>query len=392
MVVAVVLIAALIISHRITRFEIIYFCVLIPSIILHEISHGVVALALGDDTAKRAGRLTLNPVKHVDPVGTLLVPAILSLSGIGAYGWAKPVPVSTNRLRSPRNHTVVVSLVGPITNFALAALLGVVLVVDHPLAHRAATGQLLLEQRRRGLMSRLPSSARSCSSPGSPTSCSASSTASRARPSTAPPSSNGSSRHGMLPQVLRPPALLDVPALHPHPALPEPVGPADQPRHQLRWSRASIVRPRAPSRSRPVRRGPYALAGALLLLDYAWLARGLAHTTDGRVYSTWSLDHQVYSDVIWLGLTHYGHGLHPVHPLPYVHDRIEYPVCCWASTLWLPGLLPGGPASWLAAAGVLTAATTFGSIALVRRPRPGCRPGGRRRPRRPYSTPASTGT
>ena len=81
----------------------------------------MVALAFGDDTAKRAGRLTLNPVKHVDPVGTLLVPAVLSLSGLGAYGWAKPVPVSTNRLRSPRNQTVIVSLVGPLTNFALAA-------------------------------------------------------------------------------------------------------------------------------------------------------------------------------------------------------------------------------------------------------------------------------
>ena len=116
--------------------------------------------------------------------------------------------------------------------------------------------------------------------------------------------------------------------------------------------------------------GPYALAGVLLLLDYAWLARGLSHTTDGPVYSTWSLDHHVYSDVIWLGLTHYGHGLPFVHPLPYVHDRIEYPVLL-GFTLWLPGLLPGGPASWLAAAGVLTAAATFGSIALVRRQRAG---------------------
>jgi Zn-dependent protease len=132
MVVAVALVVILLTTHRINRFEIIYFCVLIPSIIFHEVSHGVVALALGDDTAKRAGRLTLNPVKHVDPVGTLLVPAILSLSGIGAYGWAKPVPVSTNRLRSPRNHTVVVSLVGPLTNFALAAVLGVVLVWTTP--------------------------------------------------------------------------------------------------------------------------------------------------------------------------------------------------------------------------------------------------------------------
>jgi Zn-dependent protease len=99
-----------------------------------------VALAFGDDTAKRAGRLTLNPAKHVDPVGTLLVPAVLSLSGIGAYGWAKPVPVSTNRLRSPRNHTVIVSLVGPLTNFVLAALLGVLFVATASPASRYLVG------------------------------------------------------------------------------------------------------------------------------------------------------------------------------------------------------------------------------------------------------------
>jgi Zn-dependent protease len=131
-VIGLALVAILIRTHKINRFEIIYFAMLVPSIILHELSHGVVALAFGDDTAKRAGRLTLNPAKHVDPVGTLLVPAVLSLSGLGAYGWAKPVPVSTNRLRSPRNHTVVVSLVGPLTNFALAAVLGVILVLTTP--------------------------------------------------------------------------------------------------------------------------------------------------------------------------------------------------------------------------------------------------------------------
>jgi Zn-dependent protease len=131
-VIGLALFAILIRTHRITRYEIIYFLVLIPSIILHEISHGVVALAFGDDTAKRAGRLTLNPAKHVDPVGTILVPAVLSLSGLGAYGWAKPVPVNTNRLRSPRNHTVIVSLVGPLTNFALAALLGLIFALTTP--------------------------------------------------------------------------------------------------------------------------------------------------------------------------------------------------------------------------------------------------------------------
>jgi Zn-dependent protease len=139
-VVALALIAILLRTHKLNRFEIIYFLVLVPSIILHELSHGVVALAFGDDTAKRAGRLTLNPLKHVDPVGTLLVPAVLSLSGVGAYGWAKPVPVSTNRLRSPRNHTVLVSLVGPLTNFVLAAILGVLFVATAPPIARAAVG------------------------------------------------------------------------------------------------------------------------------------------------------------------------------------------------------------------------------------------------------------
>lgn len=131
-----VLFAVLVRTNRINRFEIIYFCVLIPSIILHELSHGVVALAFGDDTAKRSGRLTLNPVKHIDPVGTLIVPAVLSLTGVGAFGWAKPVPVNTNRLRHPRNDTVLVSLVGPITNYLLAALCGVIFVLTTPLVVR----------------------------------------------------------------------------------------------------------------------------------------------------------------------------------------------------------------------------------------------------------------
>ena len=126
--VSAVLIGLIISSHKIHSDQLVYFCVLVPSIILHEISHGVVALAFGDTTAKRAGRLSLNPIRHVDPVGTLLVPAVLTLGGVGAYGWAKPVPVMTTNLRSPRNHTVLVSLVGPLTNFVLAALMGAAFV------------------------------------------------------------------------------------------------------------------------------------------------------------------------------------------------------------------------------------------------------------------------
>jgi Zn-dependent protease len=124
----VLVFVVLVVHHNITEQEIIIFCVLVPSIILHEISHGYVANAFGDDTAKRAGRLSLNPAVHVDPVGTLIVPALLSLGSVGFFGWAKPVPVNTARLRSPRNQGVVVSLAGPAVNAVLAAIFGLAFV------------------------------------------------------------------------------------------------------------------------------------------------------------------------------------------------------------------------------------------------------------------------
>jgi Zn-dependent protease len=108
--------------------------VVVPSIILHEVSHGAVALLFGDDTARRAGRLTLNPIKHIDPFGTLILPAILALSGFGVFGYAKPVPVNTRRMRNPRNDGLVVSLAGPLVNICLA-LLSVVWIraTHHPI-------------------------------------------------------------------------------------------------------------------------------------------------------------------------------------------------------------------------------------------------------------------
>ena len=143
-VIGLALVAILLRTHKIDRFEIIYFCMLIPSIILHELSHGIVALALGADTAKRAGRLPLNPAKHVDPVGTLLVPAVLSLSGLGAYGWAKPVPVNVSKLRSPRNQGVLVSLAGPLTNVVLCVISAVAFRVFGGINAVNASGQLEL--------------------------------------------------------------------------------------------------------------------------------------------------------------------------------------------------------------------------------------------------------
>ena len=91
------------------------------SIILHEIAHGVVANHFGDDTAKRAGRLTLNPIPHIDPLGSVVLPLALSIMGSPfVFGWAKPVPVSFRNLRNPKRDMVAVAVAGPITNIFLA--------------------------------------------------------------------------------------------------------------------------------------------------------------------------------------------------------------------------------------------------------------------------------
>ncbi|MDQ6784615.1 MAG: site-2 protease family protein [Actinomycetota bacterium] len=132
--VAVGLIAVAIyaLRHTLGISTLLVFVVVVPSIILHELSHGVTALAFGDDTAKRAGRLTLNPIKHVDPIGTLVLPGVLALAGLGAFGYAKPVPISPGRMRSPRNNSLVVSLAGPATNLALAGISILVLRYARP--------------------------------------------------------------------------------------------------------------------------------------------------------------------------------------------------------------------------------------------------------------------
>jgi Zn-dependent protease len=114
-------------KHVIHGSEVVFFAALLPSIILHEVAHGWAALAFGDDTAKRAGRLTLNPIAHIDPVGSVLLPAVMILSSGAAFGYAKPVPVNQRRMRSPRNHGLLVALAGPATNVVLAAVSVVVI-------------------------------------------------------------------------------------------------------------------------------------------------------------------------------------------------------------------------------------------------------------------------
>lgn len=102
---------------------------LVFAIVLHEISHGWVANAFGDPTAKEQGRLTLNPVRHVDPFGTVILPLILSMTGAPVFGWAKPVPVRPDRMRNPRPQMMVVALAGPAMNFLLALLSAVALAL-----------------------------------------------------------------------------------------------------------------------------------------------------------------------------------------------------------------------------------------------------------------------
>jgi Zn-dependent protease len=99
----------------------IWFGCLVVAVILHEISHGVVALWFGDRTAKEAGRLTLNPVSHIDPFGSIVLPAMGAIVGLPVFGYAKPVPVNPGRLHKPRRDMLYVSLAGPATNLTLMA-------------------------------------------------------------------------------------------------------------------------------------------------------------------------------------------------------------------------------------------------------------------------------
>ena len=96
--------------------------ILFFSIVLHEFAHGYAAYKMGDDTAYLMGRLTLNPLAHIDLVGTILVPAVCYLFGTPMFGWAKPVPINTLRLPNSRKSMGKVSLAGPSANLILAVL------------------------------------------------------------------------------------------------------------------------------------------------------------------------------------------------------------------------------------------------------------------------------
>lgn len=108
---------------------------LLFAITVHEVAHGWVASKFGDQTARLSGRLTLNPLKHIDLIGTLLVPLLLLLSSGFIFGWAKPVPVDVRNLRDPRRDMIIVAAAGPLANLLMALFWAAI----------AKTGLLLLD-------------------------------------------------------------------------------------------------------------------------------------------------------------------------------------------------------------------------------------------------------
>ncbi|MEW6006592.1 MAG: site-2 protease family protein [bacterium] len=106
---------------------VIYIAVLLFSVVIHEVSHGLVADRCGDKTARLSGRLSLNPVAHLDPIGSILVPLFAFVTHIPVPAWAKPVPVNPYNLNNPRNDMVKVSLAGPLSNIGLAIISSIIL-------------------------------------------------------------------------------------------------------------------------------------------------------------------------------------------------------------------------------------------------------------------------
>lgn len=117
-------------SKRIMVITVFTLIVLLFSIMIHEIAHGAVANWLGDPTAKYAGRLTLNPLKHLDPFGSVILPLLLLIATFGRgpiFGWAKPVPINPYNLRDQKWGELKVSAAGPLTNFVIAIIFGLII-------------------------------------------------------------------------------------------------------------------------------------------------------------------------------------------------------------------------------------------------------------------------
>ena len=125
------------------------------AITLHEYAHGWVANKLGDTTAKMLGRLTINPIKHIDPVGTILIPASLLLltSGAFIFGYAKPIPVNINNLKNPRKDMALVAVAGPLANLIMAFAWGfIMLLAINGIFGEASINQGFYDMGRNGIL------------------------------------------------------------------------------------------------------------------------------------------------------------------------------------------------------------------------------------------------
>jgi Zn-dependent protease len=122
------------------------------AITLHEAAHGWVAYRLGDSTAKKLGRITANPLKHIDPMGTIVVPIILALVSPFIIGWAKPVPVDARQFKSPLVDMGLVAVAGPVSNFMMACIWAFLIVIVSAAGSHSVTTGFLIEMGQNGIL------------------------------------------------------------------------------------------------------------------------------------------------------------------------------------------------------------------------------------------------
>lgn len=122
------------------------------AITLHEAAHGWVAYKLGDPTAKSRGRITLNPIKHIDPMGTVVVPLFLAMVSPFVLGWAKPVPVEPRYFKSPLLDMALVAVAGPVSNFIMACLWAMFIVISNSVMSASPTLSFLAEMGEKGII------------------------------------------------------------------------------------------------------------------------------------------------------------------------------------------------------------------------------------------------
>lgn len=122
------------------------------AVTLHEVAHGWVASMLGDKTAKNRGRLTINPIKHVDPVGTIVVPVFMAMVSPFIMGWAKPVPVEPRNFKSPLLDMALVAVAGPVSNFVMACCWAMFILLSSHLIQPSSTLVFFMNMGQAGIM------------------------------------------------------------------------------------------------------------------------------------------------------------------------------------------------------------------------------------------------